>query len=99
MNVRGIARHRVRAVKEIDSKSIVVKLAGSSPVGVVFLFTHDQLPVPTVVPTCSSGSRGAGFGEVQKLLLNHSFIIYHYSTSIQCHIHSFESPSVVNHPE
>jgi len=51
------------------------------------------------VPTCSSGSRGAGFGEVQKLLLNHSFIIYHYSTSIQCHIHSFESPSVVNHPE
>ena len=30
-----LLRHRVRAVKEIDSKSIGVSLAGSSPVGVV----------------------------------------------------------------
>ena len=38
MNVQEFARHRVRAVKEIDSKSIVVKLAGSSPVGVALFF-------------------------------------------------------------
>ena len=51
LNVGVLARHRVRAVKEIDSKSIVVILAGSSPVGVEFLFCPSNTTLGLLLAT------------------------------------------------